>query len=285
MSNNEIYYRRRTSSPKRRVQGTLGEALINTEMLIQETYRRIRDFEEHQGFYLRDQILKSSFKFTEFNLESFDNSNMNWRERQNIIKRKEEIKEAIHKIGKVDDSLIKEMDSFFNKITMLFEELKESDGKGFNISWLVNKAQIDRVADILDVIDSSNSRVSKLYSPIISFQNIVNDFLSESNKRIEINTVGRVEVVRPDGTRCLIDSLSSGERQLIIMTANVLFNKKMGRSSIIIIDEPELSLHMRWQEMFSEKILSISPRTQFIMATHSPEIVGNLEEKGIRVGR
>lgn len=285
LSPNELYYRRRTTSPKRRVYGTLGEALISTEMLIQDNYRRIRDFEEHQGFYLRDKILKSSFKFTDFNLDTFDNSSMNWRERQNIIKRKEEIKEAIHKIGKVDDSLIREMDSFFKRIETLFEELKESDGKGFNISWLVNKAQIDRVADILDVIDSSNSRVSKLYSPIITFQNIVNDFLSETSKRIDINTVGRIEVVRPDGTTCLIDSLSSGERQLIIMTANILFNKKTGRSSIIIIDEPELSLHMKWQEMFSEKILGISPRTQFIMATHSPEIVGNLEEKGIKVGR
>ena len=282
---NEIFYRRRVNSPKRRVYGTLGEALISTEMLIQDTYRRIRDFEENQGFYLRDKILKSSFKFTDFNLETFDNSSMNWRERQNIIKTKEEIKAAIHKIGKVDDSLIKEMDSFFKRIETLFEELNESDGKGFNINWLVNKAQIDRVADILDVIDSSNSRVSKLYGPIITFQTIVNKFLSETNKHIEINTVGRVEVIRPDGKRCLIDSLSSGERQLIIMTANVLFNKKTGRSSIIIIDEPELSLHMKWQEMFSEEILGISPRTQFIMATHSPEIVGDLEDKGIRVGR
>lgn len=70
---NEIFYRRRVNSPKRRVYGTLGEALISTEMLIQDTYRRIRDFEENQGFYLRDKILKSSFKFTDFNLETFDN--------------------------------------------------------------------------------------------------------------------------------------------------------------------------------------------------------------------
>ncbi|WNY88479.1 AAA family ATPase [Leclercia adecarboxylata] len=285
ISNNEMLYRRRTNSTKRRVYGTLGEALINTEMLIQDTYRRIRDFEERQGFYLRDKILKSSFKFTDFTAEMLDDSKINWQERQNIIKRKEEIKQAIHKIGKVDDSLIIEMDSFFNRINSLFEELKESEGKGFNINWLVNKVQVDRVADILDVIDSSNSRVSKLYSPIITFQNIVNEFISETNKRIEINTVGRVEVVRPDGKRCSIDSLSSGERQLIIMTANILFNKKTGRENIIIIDEPELSLHMKWQEMFSQKILGISPRTQFIMATHSPEIVGELEEKGIKVGR
>lgn len=285
MPPSEMLYRRRNHTQRRRVYGTLGEALINTEFLIQDTYRRIRDYEERQGYYLRDQILKSSFKFTEFNMESFDNASMKWQERQNIIKRKEEIKEAINKIGKVDGSLIREMDSFFKRITVLFEELKESEGRGFNVNWLVNKVQIDRVADLLDVIDSSNVRISRLYNPIITFQNIVNEFLSETHKRIEINTVGRVEVVRPDGKKCLIDSLSSGERQLIIMTANILFNRKTGQSSIIIIDEPELSLHMRWQEMFSEKILGISPKTQFIMATHSPEIVGELEDKGIRVGR
>ncbi|CNK60030.1 AAA family ATPase [Yersinia aldovae] len=177
------------------------------------------------------------------------------------------------------------MDSFFNKITTLFEELRNSKGKGINVNWLMNKAQIDRVADILDVIDASNSRVSKLYGPINSFINLINKFFIDSGKKIEINTVGRLEVIRPDGKKCTIDSLSSGERQLLIMTANVFFNKHSGNSGVIVIDEPELSLHMRWQEMFSEHILNVSPKTQFIMATHSPEIVGELQDKCIAVGR
>lgn len=282
----DMYFRRRVTSSKREVYyGTLGEALIHTEMMVQESYRRIRNYEEKQGNYLIDKILKSSFKFTDFNRVNIDPSAMDWKERENIIKRKEEIKNAINKIGTVDESLIKDMDSFFNKITALFEELRNSNGKGINVNWLMNKAQIDRVADILDVIDASNSRVSKLYSPINSFINLINKFFIDSGKKIEINTVGRLEVIRPDGKKCTIDSLSSGERQLLIMTANVFFNKHSGNSGVIVIDEPELSLHMRWQEMFSEHILNVSPKTQFIMATHSPEIVGELEDKCIAVGR
>ncbi|EKN5148723.1 TPA: AAA family ATPase [Yersinia enterocolitica] len=282
----DIYFRRHVTSNKREVYyGTLGEALIHTEMMVQDSYRRIRNFEEKQGNYLIDKILKSSFKFTDFNRVNIEPSAMDWMERENIIKRKEEIKNAINKIGTVDDSLIKDMDSFFNKITTLFEELRNSKGKGINVNWLMNKAQIDRVADILDVIDASNSRVSKLYGPINSFINLINKFFIDSGKKIEINTVGRLEVIRPDGKKCTIDSLSSGERQLLIMTANVFFNKHSGNSGVIVIDEPELSLHMRWQEMFSEHILNVSPKTQFIMATHSPEIVGELQDKCIAVGR
>ncbi len=48
---------------------------------------------------------------------------------------------------------------------------------------------------------------------------------------------------------------------------------------MIIVDEPELSLHVRWQESFVDAIQKASPRLQIILATHSPSIVLDRIEK------
>lgn len=69
-----------------------------------------------------------------------------------------------------------------------------------------------------------------------------------------------------------IKNLSSGEQQLLILFSYLAFNSKDGR--IFIIDEPELSLHVKWQEDFLDAIEKIMPQnTQIIMATHSPILV------------
>ncbi|MGL5223772.1 MAG: AAA family ATPase, partial [Aeromonas sp.] len=93
------------------------------------------------------------------------------------------------------------------------------------------------------------------------------------------NAVGQLVIIRPDNKKSSIDILSSGERQLLVIIANVMLNRYANTSGVIVIDEPEISLHLKWQELFSETILSVSPNTQFILATHSPDIVGELTDK------
>ena len=46
------------------------------------------------------------------------------------------------------------------------------------------------------------------------------------------------------------------------------------KTSIVIVDEPELSLHLSWQRMFIKKSLEVGKGVQLIFATHSPEIIG-----------
>ena len=73
-----------------------------------------------------------------------------------------------------------------------------------------------------------------------------------------------------------IFKLSSGEKQIIVMLAQLIFGTKR---QVFIIDEPELSLHLGWQEIFIKTLLNASPETQFILATHSPTIIGNIENE------
>lgn len=69
-----------------------------------------------------------------------------------------------------------------------------------------------------------------------------------------------------------ISKLPSGETQIIILFALMAF--EASESSIFIVDEPELSLHPKWQSDFMHSFLSLCPSgAQVPVATHSPEIV------------
>ncbi|MCA6953044.1 hypothetical protein, partial [Pectobacterium polaris] len=141
----DIYLKRHymSSGRKRTINGSLGSALVATEILIQDAYRRIREVEERQDMQLRDNILKSSFKFTGFTAEDFDHNDLNWQSKSHILERRNEIRRAITKIGNTNKTLLSDIDIFFDNLTNLFEELRNNKSKGLSIEWFLNKAQID----------------------------------------------------------------------------------------------------------------------------------------------
>jgi len=52
---------------------------------------------------------------------------------------------------------------------------------------------------------------------------------------------------------------------------------------VYIADEPELSLHVDWQEKLVSNLKNLNPNSQIIFATHSPDIVGNFYDSIIKV--
>ncbi|NPE55988.1 AAA family ATPase [Dickeya dadantii] len=74
---------------------------------------------------------------------------------------------------------------------------------------------------------------------------------------------------------------SSGEQCLLVMMLGIAGH--ITDNSIILIDEPEISLHPRWQEEFILMItraFSSYKGCQFIIATHSPQIISHLPDEG-----
>lgn len=67
------------------------------------------------------------------------------------------------------------------------------------------------------------------------------------------------------------DKISSGERQLVYIFLKVIRSKH--KKSIILMDEPEISLHLNWQENLIDEIVILNPDAQIIIVTHSPAIV------------
>ena len=221
------------------------------------------------------------FKET-YNIMIKDANPLHHLERKLLGKRKKEIKDALLEIGMRDSQLSDQVDVFFDKLHELFDTIPVEDSENLNIEFLTNKAQINTIANILEVIDSYKSKVDKLFQPISQFVDVINSFFVDSNKKLIVDSVGHLVIERPDGKKRTIDALSSGERQILVIFAHAFFSSKQNTNNIFIIDEPELSLHLRWQENFARMILDVKPSSQFIMATHSPEIIGNNKNKAIK---
>ena len=76
-----------------------------------------------------------------------------------------------------------------------------------------------------------------------------------------------------------INDLSSGEKQLFLRTLSIKMLEP--KNSIILIDDPELSLHPKWQQRIIEVYKKIGENNQIIIATHSPHILGSVSNENI----
>ena len=95
------------------------------------------------------------------------------------------------------------------------------------------------------------------------------------NKYLRIDRDKGFVVTNDAGQNLDLDSLSSGEQHEIVLLSDLLFRIKP--NTLVLIDEPELSLHVVWQKRFLPDLLKIAEVAQIdvLIATHSPYIVGD----------
>ncbi|MHA1285544.1 MAG: AAA family ATPase [Promethearchaeota archaeon] len=112
-----------------------------------------------------------------------------------------------------------------------------------------------------------------LFKKINLFIKIINDrFL---NKKFKINKQDGFVIMTQDGREINLEDLSSGEQHEIVIIYEMLFNAKP--NFLILIDEPEISFHVEWQEVFLDNLLEIIKLSDLdiVIATHSPQIIND----------
>ncbi len=94
-------------------------------------------------------------------------------------------------------------------------------------------------------------------------------------KTVSIDKARGITFATSDGTPLGSSNLSSGEQHEVVLLYQLLF--KVKPDSLILIDEPELSLHIAWQEQFLPDLARITQLSDcdVLIATHSPQIIGN----------
>jgi predicted ATP-binding protein involved in virulence len=92
-------------------------------------------------------------------------------------------------------------------------------------------------------------------------------------KELQIDRERGFKFVTAEGAEIGADSLSSGEQHELVLLYDLLFNVRAG--STVLIDEPEISLHVAWQQKFLDDIVRIADvaSLRFVIATHSPQII------------
>ena len=114
-----------------------------------------------------------------------------------------------------------------------------------------------------------------LYPKLSLFFKIINKRNQITKKVISLKD-GKLQVTCNDNPRSIpLGRLSSGEKNDIVMFFQLIFRCKKG--NIVLIDEPEISLHISWQEEYIDRLLEICKQNslQAIIATHSPNIIND----------
>lgn len=178
-------------------------------------------------------------------------------------------------------------------ITNYFSQLKEitfqyqnnSTDEKVKLLYGLNASQFVKVNKLLKEFEKFELDTNKALEQITTYTNTLNFFLKDSAKKLlfkedtaelsfhTLDKNGNIITEFKD-----IKFLSSGEQQILILFSYIAFNSQDGK--LFIIDEPELSLHIKWQEDFLNQLENITPKgTQLILATHSPILANKKREK------
>lgn len=132
---------------------------------------------------------------------------------------------------------------------------------------------------LVQLYNKLTKKKSEIFKPRQTFVEVVNKLFS-GRKYVEISDRNELKIFAGDRDIPIYD-LSSGEKQLLIILGEALLQRE--ESTIYIADEPELSLHVSWQEQLTTAISVLNPNSQIIFATHSPDIISVHSERVINM--
>jgi len=81
------------------------------------------------------------------------------------------------------------------------------------------------------------------------------------------------QLITTSGDKVTLEQLSSGEKQVLLILTTVFLQEE--NPAVLLLDEPEISLDIRWQDKLVELIRQLNPHCQVILTTHSPNIFAN----------
>ncbi len=128
----------------------------------------------------------------------------------------------------------------------------------------------NRIIELLTGGDPDGQRrAAEVSMPKRRFQDMIDNLFSETNKKIDRKS--NEIIIEQDGDRLMPYQLSSGEKQMLVILLTVLVRD--GESFVLFMDEPEVSLHVEWQQQLIRLIRELNPRVQIILTTHSPAVI------------
>lgn len=158
-------------------------------------------------------------------------------------------------LNQLSKQILKGGDNYIEYLNDLFSTEKDLNKIKKEIENLLSKKQYNKDA---------NDLISKL-----------DTFLNLTGKSAHISEDGFIFLKEGEKTvnwyQC-----SKGEKNLIVLIVLAFLNKN--NNTIFIMDEPDLSMHIEWQELLVPTLLEICPNNQFFISTHSPSLIPNYRD-------
>lgn len=153
------------------------------------------------------------------------------------------------------------IDFFSDKFQKTIEKLTESE--------------LEQVAPALDsYVGSLELRLNALKPLLVKlqhFRNYISSMLRD--KKVIIDAYQGVHIYNNQNRELDLQNLSSGEKQIMYLFCKIVTSSD--NSMVVLIDEPEISLNVKWQRLFLKAVESLIGvnETQVIIASHSIELI------------
>ena len=167
--------------------------------------------------------------------------------------------------------------SFVEQANQVQRRTKKSKSDPMTMDDFLFLKSLKRIEDVVKRWEELQVRLNVIFAQQNSFQNIADQLFRK--KRMKITPSNELQFISDNGKILTSQMLSSGEKQLLILMTEALLQRQ--EPAILIADEPELSLHVLWQERLVGSLRALNPNAQLIVATHSPDIVGALGDRAI----
>ncbi len=171
------------------------------------------------------------------------------------------LEEQIEEIRQLEDELIS-----FGLVTKKEKEIAEINKENLEISEIAKSISL-----WVDDTNKKHLQFKDLLNKLRLFRDVVNDHLNEKDIMFDSND-GFYFFTNLD-EKLSSDKLSSGEQHIVVLSYNLIF--KAEKNALVLIDEPEISLHSIWQNNFVDDIIKMGKEKSlyFLIATHSSEII------------
>ncbi len=155
--------------------------------------------------------------------------------------------------------------------------IENNEANRMDIDEVVFRIGLYRIEEVVKNWETLQERLKAIFKQRDTFQAIADNLFQR--KKMTFSESNEMVFVSRSEKKLTPQMLSSGEKQLLILMSEALLQREM--PAIFIADEPELSLHVLWQEQLVASLRTLNPNAQIICATHSPDIVGPLADKAI----
>ena len=118
------------------------------------------------------------------------------------------------------------------------------------------------------MLDYTNE-ASHIQNRIDHFFLVVNKLFEDSQKILEIKDSQLV--VKQNNEYLSLDKLSSGEKQMLLITLKTFLT--LEQPAVLFMDEPEISMHITWQNQLIDVLRELNPQAQLFLTTHSPSVL------------
>ena len=197
---------------------------------------------------------------------------------------KDQLLDAFEDAGFLDEVMQSRIDDHFAALTVaeqVFVRIHEGKDIPAEFEDIFVIPLIGRTKAMVAYAKKLEKDKEDIFASLRRYEEIVNSFLS--NKSIKFDERGYLKIETSSPADINPRLLSSGEKQILIFLTEALL--RVAKSVVYVADEPELSLHVTWQEKLLKSLVTLGGQMQVIVATHSPDIVGKFRDNVIILGK